>query len=80
MIIYFRNRNHKSKKKNNYKTITAILESVERVVINRATKTSITLSVSVVGLIVVPIFAGVACASSLGKKVLHKIILKKYNR
>ena len=39
--------------------------------------TSDTLSVTGVGLLVVSISAGVAFALSLGKKVLHKIILNK---
>ena len=33
-----------------------------------------------IGLIVLPISAGIACTSSLGNKVLHKLILSKYNK
>ena len=80
MIIYFKDKNHKSKKRyNNCKTLNTILESVDKFVIIGANTTSVTLSVTGVGLIVVPISAGVACALSLANRVLDKIILNKYN-
>ena len=73
MITYFKDENHKSKKKyKNYKTLNTILESVDSIVINAATSTSTTLSVTGIGLIVLPISAGVACTISLGNKILHK--------
>ena len=81
MITYFKDKNNKSKKKyKNYKTLNTILESVDSIVIIGATSTSITLSVTGIGLIVLPISAGVACALSLGNKILHKIIINKYNK
>ena len=80
MITYFKDKNHKSKKKyKNYKTLNTILESIDTIVINAATSTSITLSVTGIGLIVLPISAGNACGLSLGNKVLHKLIINKYN-
>ena len=81
MITYFKDKNHKSKKKyKNYKTLNTILESVDSIVIIRATSTSITLSITGVGLIVLHISAGIACTLSLGNKVLPKIIINKYNK
>ena len=81
MIEYFKDRNHKSKKKyKNYKTLNTILESVDSIVIIGATSTSITLSVTGVGLIILPISAGIACGLSLGNKVLHNLITNKYNK
>ena len=81
MITYFKDKNHKSKKRyKNYKTLNTILESVDSIVIIRATSTSITLSVTGVGLIILPKSAGIACTLSLGNKVLHKLIIKKYNK
>ena len=81
MITYFKDRNNKSKKRyKNYKTLNTILESVDSIVIIGATSTSITLSVTSVGLIILPISAGIACALSLGNKILHKIIIHKYNK
>ena len=81
MITYFKDKNHKSKKRyKNYKTLNTILESVDSIVIIGATSTSITLSITGVGLIILPISAGIACALSLGNKILHKIIISKYNK
>ena len=33
-----------------------------------------------VGLIILPISVGIACTLSLGNKVLHKLIINKYNK
>ena len=81
MIIYFKDRNNKSKKRyKKYKTLNTILESLDSIVIIEATSTSITLSVTGVGLIILPISAGIACTLSLGNKILHKLIINKYNK
>ena len=81
MITYFKDKNKKSKKRyKSYKTLNTILESVDSIVIIGATSTSITLSVTGIGLIVLPISAGIACTLSLGNKVLHKVIINKYNK
>ena len=81
MIQYFKDKNHKSKKRyKNYKTLNTILESIDSVVIIAATSTSITLSVTGIGWIVLPISAGIACNLSLGNKILHKLIINKYNK
>ena len=80
MITFFKDKNHKSKKRyKNYETLNTILESVDSIVIIGATSTSISLSVTGVGLIILPISAGIACGLSLGNKVLHKLITNKYN-
>ena len=81
MITYFKEKNNKSKKKyKNYKTLNTVLESVDSIVIIGATSTSITLSITGMGLIVLPISAGIACSLSLGNKILHNIIINKYNK
>ena len=81
MITYFKDKNNKSKKRyENYKTLNTVLESVDSIVIIAATSTSITLSITGLGLIVLPISAGIACGLSLGNKVLHKLIISKYNK
>ena len=81
MITYFKDKNHKSKKRyENYKTLNTVIESVDSIVIIGATSTSITLSVTGVGLISLPISAGIARTLSLGNKILHKLILNKYNK
>ena len=81
MITYFKDKNHKSKKRyKNYKTLNTILESIDSIIIIGATSTSITLSITGIGLIILPISAGIACTLSLGNKVLHKLIINKYNK
>ena len=81
MITYFKDKNHKSKKKfKNYETLNTILESVDSIIIIGATSTSIILSIFGIGLTVLPISAGIACTLSLGNKVLHKLIINKYNK
>ena len=72
MITYFKDKNNKSKKRyKNYKLLNTILESVDSIVIVGATSTSITLSITGIGLIILPISTGNACTLSLGNKVLH---------
>ena len=81
MITHFKDKNHKSKKRSkNYKTLNTVLESVDSIVIIGDTSTSITLSVIGIGLIVLPISAGIACALSLSNKVLPKLIINRYNK
>ena len=81
MITYFKDKNNKSKKKyKNYKTLNAVLESVDSIVIIATTSTSITLSITGIGLIMLPISAGIACTLPLGNKFLHKLIINKYNK
>ena len=81
MITYFKDKTVKSKKRyKNYKNLNTILESVDSIIIIGATSTSITLSMTGVGLIILPISAGIACTLSLGNKVLHKLIKNKYNK
>ena len=80
MITYFKEKNHKSKKNKIFKTFNTILESVDTIVIIGATPTSITLSVIGIGLIVLPISAGLACSLSLGNKVLLKLIMNNCNK
>ena len=60
--------------------MNTVLESVDSIIIIGATSTSITLSITGIGLIVLPISAGIACDLSLGNKVLHKLIISKYNK
>ena len=81
MITYFEDKNHKSKKRYKiYKTLNRILEYLDSIAIIGATSTSITLSVTGVGLSILPISAGTAGTLSLGDKILHKLIINKYNK
>ena len=81
MITYSKDKNNKSKRRyKNYKTLNTVLESVDSIVIIGATSTSITLSITGIDLMVLPISAGIACSLSLGNKILHKLIINKYNK
>ena len=79
MITYFKDKNKKSKKiYKQYKTLTTILKSFDTFNISATTSNSITLSLTGIGLIVIPISAASACALSIGNKVLYEIIINKY--
>ena len=81
MNTYLKDKNNKSKKRyKNYKTLNLVLESVDSIVIIGATSTSITLSITGFGLIILPISAGIACTLSLGNKVIHELIIRKYDK
>ena len=81
MITYFKDKNHKSKKKYKfYKTLNTVLETVDSIVIIATTSASITLAVTGKRLIISTISAGIACGLSLSNKVLHKLIINKYNK
>ena len=81
MIIYFKDKNQKSKKlSKTYKTLNTYLRTGDTIFIIGATSISITLSITGIGLIILPITAGIACTPSLGNKVLHKIIINKFNK
>ena len=81
MNTYFKDKNNKSKQKyKKYETITTILKSFDTFVIIATTSSSITLSVTGIGLIVIPISTATACRLSIGNKVLYEIIIKKLNK
>ena len=78
MITYFKDKNHKAKTKwKKYKTLNTILETVDTIVIIGATSTFKALSITGYGLIILPISAGKASTLSLGKRILHMLIIKK---
>ena len=61
MITYFKDKNNKSKKRYKvYKTLNTKLESVDSIVVIGATSTSITLSLTGISLIIIPISTGIA--------------------
>ena len=81
MITNFKDKNNKSKKRyKNYKILDTVLESVDSIVIIGATSSCITQPVTGFRLIILPQSAGNACTLSLGNKVLHKLIINKYNK
>ena len=81
MITYFKDKNNKSKKRyKKYKTITTILKSFDTVVIIATTSSSITLSLTAIGLIAVPISTATLCGLSIGNKVLYEVVINRHNK
>ena len=79
MITSFKGKKPNQKRKlKNYKTLNTLLQSVDTIVINAANSTSLTLSITGIGFIILPLSSGIACTLSICNKVLHKLINKKY--
>ena len=80
-ITYSKDKNNKSKKKyKKFKTLTTILKSFDTFVNFATTSSSITLSLTAIGLIVIPISTASACDLSIGNEVLYEVIINKYNK
>ena len=56
------------------------MESVDTNVLIGATSTSITLWITGISSIVLPILAAIACTLKLGNKVIHKIIINENSK
>ena len=81
MITHFNDEIHKSEKKNkNIKILNTNQKAVDSFVNIGATSTPLILSTSSCGLILLPKCAGISCGSSLGTKLLYKIVLKKSSK
>ena len=80
MIIYFKDKNNKSKKRyRKFKTLTTIIKSLYTFVKKATTSSSITLSLTGIGSIVIPKSTATGCGLSIGNKVLYEIIMNKDN-
>ena len=62
------------------KTITTILKSFDTFVVIATTSSSITLSLTGITLIAVPVSIVTACGLSIGDKILYEIIVNKYSK
>ena len=81
MITYSKNKINELKKKyKKDKTINTILKSIDTFNIVATTSSSITLSLTGIGLIVIPKLTASACIISKGNKVRYGIIINKYNK
>ena len=56
------------------------MKSFDTFVIIPTTSSSITLSLTGTGLIVIPISTALACALSIGNKLLYEVIINNYNK
>ena len=78
---YFKDKNHKSKKKlKKYKTINTKIKSIDTFVIVATSSSSITLSLTGIGFIAIPISTATTCGLSIGNNLVSVIIIKKYNK
>ena len=81
MITYFKDKNNKSKKNyRKYKTKTTIIKSFGTFSFIAKTSSSVTLSLTVIGQIAIPISTAIACGLSIGNKKIYEIIINKYNK
>ena len=77
MITYFKDKNNKSKKKyEKFKMLSTIFKSFDTIVIIAKTSSSVTLSLTGVGLLVKPISTGIARWLTNSNIVLYEIIRK----
>ena len=78
MMKYYELEEKKYKKKyTNYKLINNIINSTDGLIIIGTTSASVTLSITGVGLIVVPITAGVGCATGILVNICSSYLKKK---
>ena len=77
MITYFKDKNYTSKKKKNYKVLTTILKSFDAFAIFATTSSSITLSSTGIGFIVIKKSTGIACALTISNKITYEILMQK---
>ena len=70
MINYLKDKNHESKKKyKKYKVITTLLKSFDTFVTIATTSSSITLSLTGIGLIVIPLSTAIAYGLTISNKM-----------
>ena len=81
MITYFKDKNHNSKRKHKkIKTLTTLSKTFDASVIIAITLSSITLFLTEIGLIAMPISSSLACGVPIGNKVVYEIFINKYNK
>ena len=81
MITYFKHKNNKSKNKyEKHKTSNTKIKSFDTFITIATTSSSITLSLTAIGLIAIPILIVTACGLSVGYKVKYEKILNRYNK
>ena len=81
MITYFNDKSNESKKKyKKDKTPNTLLKSFDTIVFIATTSRSVTLTLTEIGLIAIPISSGIACGLIISIKVIYEIILSNYNK
>ena len=81
MNAYSKDKNNKTKKKyKKYKTKTTIINFFDTFVFSATTSSSITLSLTGIGLIAIPISTATACGLSIGKTVIYEVIVNRFKK
>ena len=78
LFTFFKDKHHKSKKE--YRMLTIKLKSSDTFVIIAATSSSITLSLTRIILLVIPLSTGILPGITIGNKVIFQILIRKYIR
>ena len=78
MITYFKDKNNKSKKK--HKKYKTLIKSFDTFVIFITTLSSITLSLTGIGITAIPISTATTCGLPISIKVIFEIVMQKYNK
>ena len=80
IINYSKDENNKSKEKSKkYKTLTTKLQSFDTIVTIATTTSFITLSLTGIGLIAIPISTATACGLLIDNNVIYGIVMQKQN-
>ena len=79
LIIYFKDRNNKSKKKyENYEILTTTLKSFETIVNLATTSNSIMFSFIGIGLIAITLSSSVECGLTVSYNVFYEVVTQKF--
>ena len=78
MIAYFKNKNYKSKTKHEkHKMLCTIIKSFDSIVTIATTSSFVTLSLTGVNVIAIPISSSIACGLAISYKVKYEINMEK---
>ena len=81
MITHFEDKNQKSKMKYiKRKMLTTMLKSFDTFVIIATTSNFFKLSLTRIGLTVIPISTGILCGLTISNKVIKDMFIQKYNK
>ena len=81
MITYFKKKKHKPKKKHlKIKILTTLLKSIDTFVTVATTSSPVTLSLTRIDPLMIPISTASACALSIGNKRIFEIFMQNYKK
>ena len=81
MFTYFEDKTYKSKKEHHKKCkkLPTIIKSLDTYAINATTSTSITLSLTGIAWIMIPISASIACGLTVSNEGIYEVVVQKHN-